>query len=91
MIVEVRITTIAIKLEGKWVLDTYCRIGNLNDKKFIENFMKEYAGNGIDEVKILETEVQEFYNDTIHEASNMYNALEDLMNDRDGNHTILNY
>ena len=91
MRVEVRITTIAIKLEGKWVLDTYCRIGNLNDKKFIENFMKEYAGNGIDEVKILETEVQEFYNDTINEATNMYNALEDLMNDRDGNHTILNY
>ena len=91
MRVEVRITTIAIKLEGKWVLDTYCRIGNLNDKKFIENFMKEYAGNGIDEVKILETEVQEFYNDTINEATNMYNALEDLMNDRDGNHTILFY
>jgi hypothetical protein len=91
MRVEVRITTIAIKLEGKWVLDTYCRIGNLNDKKFVENFMNEYAGNGIDEVKILETEVQEFYNDTIHEATNMYNALEDLMNDRDGNHTILNY
>lgn len=91
MRVEVRITTIAIKLEGKWVLDTYCRIGNLNDKKFIENFMNEYAGNGIDEVKILETEVQEFYCDTLHDNTCMYNALEDMINDRDGNTTILNY
>lgn len=88
---EVRITTIAIKLEGKWVLDTYCRIGNLNDKKFVENFMNEYAGNGIDEIKILETEVQEFYCDTLKDNTDMYNALEIMIDDRDGNHTILNY
>ena len=88
---EVRITTIAIKLEGKWVIDTYCRIGNLNDKKFIENFMNEYAGNGIDEVKILETEVQEFECNTLKDTTEMYVALELMIDERDGNTTILNY
>lgn len=92
MRMEIRITTILMKLEGVWTLDTYARMGNnLSDKKFVDNFLKEYAGNGIEELKIVETETHTFTLDIIEELNIVYQELLEMIDDRKGNHTILNY
>lgn len=92
MRIEVKITTILMKLEGVWTLDTYCRMGNnLSDKKFVDNFLKEYAGNGIEELKIVETENHIIELEIIDELNIIYQDLLQMIDDRKGNHTILNY
>lgn len=92
MRMEIRITTILMKLEGVWTLDTYARMGNnLSDKKFVDNFLKEYAGNGIEELKIVETETHTFTLEIIEELNIIYQDLLQMIDDRKGNHTILNY
>ena len=40
----VKVTTICMKLEGKWVVDTYCRIGkSLDDKNFLGIINTQYV------------------------------------------------
>lgn len=92
MKIEVKITTILMKLEGVWTLDTYCRMGNkLSDKTFVENFLKEYSGNGIEELKVVETENHTLYIDMIDEFNIIYQDLMEMIDNKKGNHTILNY
>lgn len=83
---EMKLTTILMKLEGEWVLDTYPRSGNSNDKKFVERFMEEYSGNGIDDLRVLET--KEFHFDYIYELEMFINNVKD---NNKINTTILNY
>lgn len=88
----VKVTTICIKLEGKWVVDTYCRIGkSLDDKNFIDNFMSEYSGNEIEEIAIIETTTKSFMTNTISDNISMYKNLADIIDELDGNTTILDY
>ena len=83
---EMRLTTILMKLEGEWVLDIYPRSGNSNDKKFVERFMEEYSGNGIDELRVIET--KEFHFDYLVDLEAF---IEDVMANGKINTTILNY
>lgn len=88
---KVNVTTIAMYMNFgdsyKWVIDTYARF---NPKKnFIENFMKEYAGNGIEKIKI----VDEWTNEYPIENLNDYKVMIDHINEcfSDMNQTILEY
>lgn len=67
MTIKVNVTTIAMYMDfgdySKWVVDTYCRINPKS--KFIENFMKEYAGNGIEKIKIVDEWVNEYPIETL--------------------------
>ena len=59
--IKVRVTTIAMLIDyydgtyPQWTIDTYARINATSDKGFIENFCKEYSGNGILDVKIIDS------------------------------------
>lgn len=88
---KVNVTTIAMYMNfgdySKWVIDTYARF---NPKKnFIENFMKEYSGNGIEKIKV----VDEWTNEYPIENMNDYKIMIDHINEcfKDMNQTILEY
>ena len=85
-------TTIAIKFDFGWKIDTYTRWinGKLNtsNSKFIENFSKEYDGNGIEEIKVLEVG-EPIYVSSFMEVES---TIDDLRKKYDDiNETILNY
>ena len=93
MIVNVKVMTIAIKFDFGWRLDTYARIPSTNkfatDKAFIELFEKEYEGNGIEEVKIVDSWSNTYVNNTFGECEAMFKHLRECFEDI--NETILNY
>ena len=89
--IKVNVTTIAMKMrfnDGiKWVTDTYTR---LNPKKnFIENFMNEYAGNGIEEIKILDNWENEYSIETLDCFSTIESHIKECFPEI--NTTVLNY
>ena len=95
--IKTNVTTIAMYMQftdyetGKkryeWVVDTYCR---MNPKKdFINNFMSEYAGNGIEKIKIIEEFENEYEIENITDLDVVMNhILDDFPNI---NHTVLGY
>ena len=90
--IKAKITTIALNLENKWVVDTYARIGtDLNDKKFIERFNNEYQGNGIENIKILESKELDYDFYTITDYLRAINSIMDKLTEIDGNYTVLDY
>lgn len=90
------ITTVALKMiyddRVHYVIDTYARLtDNDNDNIFIDKFMKEYAGNGIDKITIIDKTAGTLYIDTFTELENIYNKLSYGYDDNVVNTTILNY
>ena len=95
---KVLLTTIALNIESKedktkWIIDTYPRVikdNEINDHElFIENFMKDYDGNGIINMNVLET--QQIGYTTLTEIANGM-LFADIRNHvTDFNHTILEY
>lgn len=88
----INVITIAIKFDFGWSIDTYTRWLSGKDKdtnkKFILNFMNEYAGNGIEEVKVLEVS-EDMYASTMIEAEAI---IDDVRKKYEKiNETILNY
>ena len=59
--IKIRVTTFAMLIDfydgtrPQWVLDTYPRINVTSDKNFKDNYMKDYQGNGILDIKIIES------------------------------------
>lgn len=89
MKMTLRVTTFAIKFEDHWTVDTYARMNAKNDKTFAQEFMKDYEGNGILDVKILESENFEYEINTFTDLECITKNLEEV---KEGiNHTILNY
>ena len=89
---KAKITTIAMNLENKWCIDTYARIGtDLDDKKFLRRFNVEYQGNGIEDLKILESVELDYDFYTITDYLTAINKIMDKLTEIDGNYTILNY
>ena len=89
MKMTIKVTTIAIKFEDHWTVDTYARNNAKNDKNFVSDFMNEYAGNGIIEMNILETEELYFEIDRWDFLDSIWNALDKKYPNL--NRTILNY
>ena len=99
--IKVNVTTIAMKMTfshydydtdqttetTEWVVDTYTRI---NPKKnFIENFMNEYSGNGIEQVKIIDEWENEYPVETLGCFSTIENHIKSQFDKI--NETVLNY
>lgn len=93
MIVNVKVMTIAIKFDFGWTIGTYARIPSANkfatDKAFIELFEEEYQGNGIEEVKILDSWTNTYINGTFKEYEAMFKHLREIFENI--NESILNY
>lgn len=89
--IKVSVTTIAMYAnfgDGyKWSIDTYVRTNPT--KNFIENFMNDYAGNGIEKVRIVEEWKNEYYIENLNSFSTMIKHLRE--NFENLNETILNY
>ena len=90
MIIET--ITIAIKFDFGWSIDTYTRWLTSKDKYtnkvFIDKFMEDYQGNGIEEVKVLEVG-EPIY---CHNMVEIEAAIDDIRkNNKLLNETILNY
>lgn len=90
-------TTIAIKINfgeyTEWLVDTYPRLiesENITDDNFPDHFMKDYEGNGIEEVKVLGSTILRKY---IHFQDIVDGVIEDEMEKtfKKWNHTILEY
>ena len=60
--IKIRVTTFAMLIDfydgtrPQWVIDTYPRMNATSDKNFKENYMSDYQGNGILDIKIIESE-----------------------------------
>ena len=90
MIIET--ITIAIKFDFGWSIDTYTRWLSSKDKNtnkvFIDKFMEDYQGNGIEKVQVLEVGEPIYCNNMVE----IEGAIDDLRkNNKDLNETILNY
>lgn len=97
------ITTIAMKIRDTkhdektgyidvyhYCIDTYVRINVCdNDKQFIDSFMREYAGNGIEKVTIIDKQSGCVDVDTFTELENIFEII--TRDYEDVNTTILNY
>lgn len=88
---KVNVTTIAMYMNFgdcyKWVIDTYARF---NPKKnFIENFMNEYAGNGIEKIKIVDEWTNEYPIENLNDYKVMVDHIHECFSDM--NDTILDY
>lgn len=89
MKMTLRVTTFAVKFEDRWTISTYARMNAKNDKTFANDFMTDYDGNGIVDVKILESEDFEYEINTFEDMENITKNLDEV---KEGiNHTILNY
>lgn len=85
--------TIAIKFDFGWSIDTYTRwLPTLNNKitndEFVISFMKEYQGNAIETVKVIENGKLVYCNNMVE----VEGAIDDLRKNIKGlNETILTY
>lgn len=88
---KVNVTTIAMFMDfgdsSKWVIDTYARFTPKKD--FINNFMKEYAGNGIEKIKIIDEWENEYEINDLRDFEVMVRHIKECFENI--NHTILNY
>lgn len=91
MKIKVNVTTIAMYMNfgdsSKWVIDTYARINPKS--KFIDNFMSEYAGNGIEKIKIVDEWENEYEIETLRDFEVIPQHLRECFDDM--NESILNY
>lgn len=91
MIQKVNVTTIAMYMNFgdslKWVIDTYVRFTPKKD--FINNFMKEYAGNDIEKIKIIDEWENEYDIDDLRDFDVMIRNIKE--NFEGINNTVLNY
>ena len=89
------LTTIAIKFEDgdkiRWALESYIRLvtNSVDDIHFIEGFKMDYLGNGIIDVKVIESRELGYYDLTDIANGAVYSDVDKILDDY--NHTILDY
>lgn len=84
---KITVTTIAMYIEGEWIIDTYLRM--TPKKNFIDNFMKEYAGNGIEKIKIVDDWENEYQLYTMDDYKTMFDHIKECFKNING--TVLYY
>ena len=96
MKINITVTTIAIKFvddvtsaKYHFSVDTYARLNAGTNKEFIEHFMKEYSGNGIESITVLQSDKTEMYIDTFRDLENLLHTLRKQYDSI--NETILDY
>ena len=90
MRVEIRLTTIAMKwMDNSWSIDTYARTYKGSNDKFIDKWMEQYSGNGIERAKVIENQDTVIYCDTFSDLEKIGKKILEI--NPKVNTTILDY
>ena len=90
MKINLTVTTFAMQWnDGHWSVDTYVRTKKTSDKSFIEKWMSEYSGNGIQQIRILDNNDFEYEIDLLYQLDEIYDSIKE--NYGNINETLLDY
>jgi len=94
MKITINVITIAIKFDDRdglyhYSIATYARINAQATNKFYDNFMREYDGNGIESITVLQNDEMNMYIEHFRDLEKLVNTLRKKYPGM--NETILDY